>query len=100
MERLHPSTLSKLPGDIASPAYDREALRAGIVHLGIGAFARAHPAVATEAALHSGGELRWGIVGVSLQRLTHVTRSNRRPVSTPWRCATRPAAWRCPSNCA
>ena len=29
--------------------------------------ARAHPAVATEAALHAGGELRWGIVGVSLR---------------------------------
>ncbi len=68
MERLHPSTLSKLPRDVARPRYDRQALRAGIVHLGLGAFARAHPAVATEAALHTGGELRWGIVGVSLQR--------------------------------
>jgi len=68
MDRLHPSTLSKLPADIARPRYPREALRAGIVHLGIGAFARAHYAVATEAALHSGSELRWGIIGVSLQR--------------------------------
>ncbi len=70
VERLHPSTLSKLPADVARPRYDRGALRAGIVHLGVGAFARAHFAVATEAALHSGAELRWGIVGVSLRQRT------------------------------
>jgi fructuronate reductase len=41
-------------------------LRAGIVHLGVGAFQRAHLAVITEAALHATRDLRWGIVGISL----------------------------------
>jgi fructuronate reductase len=68
MNRLHPSTVASLPADVARPAYDRQALRGGIVHLGIGAFPRAHLAAATEAALHSSGDLRWGIVGVSLRR--------------------------------
>ena len=36
------------------------------MHLGAGAFQRAHLAAATEAALHAGGDLRWGITGVSL----------------------------------
>ena len=65
--RLHPSTLACLPSDVARPRYDREALRPGIVHLGLGSFARAHLAAATEAALHASGDLRWGIVGVSLR---------------------------------
>jgi fructuronate reductase len=38
------------------------------VHLGIGAFMRAHLAVATEAAIHATADLRWGIVGVSLRQ--------------------------------
>jgi fructuronate reductase len=49
------------------PAYDRKEVLAGIVHLGIGAFHRAHQAVFTEdAILKSGGN--WGIIGASLQR--------------------------------
>ena len=39
-----------------------------VVHLGVGAFQRAHLAVITEAAIHRSGDLRWGIVGVSLRR--------------------------------
>ena len=46
---------------------DRMKLRSGIVHLGIGAFMRAHMAQATEAAIHAIGDLRWGISGVSLR---------------------------------
>ncbi|HMC15002.1 MAG TPA: mannitol dehydrogenase family protein, partial [Albitalea sp.] len=65
--RLHPSTLAALPADVARPRYDRAALRLGIVHLGVGAFQRAHLAAATEAVLHSAGDLRWGIAGVSLR---------------------------------
>lgn len=68
MERLHPSRLASLPADVARPRYDRGALRAGIVHLGVGAFQRAHLAVVNEAALHASGDLRWGTVGVSLRR--------------------------------
>ncbi len=65
--RLQPGRLAALPAAVARPGYERSALRAGIVHLGIGAFARGHLAAATEAAIEATGDLRWGIVGVSLR---------------------------------
>ena len=67
MERLHPDRLSALPESVSRPRYERAALRAGIVHLGVGAFQRAHLAVVNEAALHASGDLRWGTIGVSLR---------------------------------
>lgn len=65
--RLHPERLHGLVPSVRRPAYARERLQAGIVHLGIGAFARAHLAAATEQAIETTGDLRWGIVGVSLR---------------------------------
>jgi fructuronate reductase len=64
--RLSSSTLSRIPAATARPAYDRAAVRTGIVHLGIGAFHRAHQAVYTDDAL-AAGDLGWGIVGASLR---------------------------------
>jgi fructuronate reductase len=68
MNRLTPSTLEGLDSAIARPRYERDALSCGIVHLGIGAFARAHLAAVTEMALHASGDPSWGIVGVSLRQ--------------------------------
>lgn len=67
MSRLSDITVGALPPEVARPAYDRNALKTGIVHLGIGAFMRAHMAEATEAAI-AAGDLRWGITGVSLRQ--------------------------------
>jgi len=64
--RLSATTLASLPADVARPAYDRAAIRTGVVHLGIGAFHRAHQAALFDAALAS-GDLRWGVIGVSLR---------------------------------
>jgi fructuronate reductase len=66
MPRLSAATLGELPEDVARPRYDRSALATGIVHLGAGAFQRAHQAMYTEAALNA-GDTRWGIVGASLR---------------------------------
>ncbi|MBX9615309.1 MAG: mannitol dehydrogenase family protein [Caulobacteraceae bacterium] len=66
MIRLSPETLDRLPADIARPAYDRAAVRTGVVHLGIGAFHRAHQADVFDRALAS-GDPRWGILGASLR---------------------------------
>ena len=71
LPRLGSAALPALGAAVARPAYDRGALAPGIVHLGIGAFARAHLAVATEAAITADPaqpDLRWGIVGVSLRQ--------------------------------
>jgi fructuronate reductase len=66
MMRLSQATLEHLPRDVTRPTYDRGAVASGIVHLGIGAFQRAHQAMYTEAALNA-GDRRWGVVGASLR---------------------------------
>lgn len=63
--RLSRATLSSLPASIARPGYDRETLTPGIVHLGIGAFHRAHQAVYTDDILAE--DPSWAIVGASLR---------------------------------
>lgn len=54
-----------------STAVNPDELSIGLVHLGIGAFHRAHQAVYTELAAAATGETTWGISGVS-QRSTTV----------------------------
>lgn len=66
MIRLNDAALSGLPSDLARPAYDRRRVTTGVVHLGIGAFHRAHQAVVFDDALAS-GDLRWGVLGASLR---------------------------------
>ena len=66
MRRLEEITASSLPSSVAQPAYDRHAAATGVVHLGLGAFHKAHQAVVYEAALNS-GDLRWGVLGASLR---------------------------------
>ena len=67
MTRLSEATLGQIAPAIRRPAYDRAALKPGIVHLGLGAFARGHLAEYTEDALEKRFGA-WGIVGASLQR--------------------------------
>jgi hypothetical protein len=66
MPRLSAAALKSLPVDVAAPQYDRAGLTPGIVHLGIGAFHRAHMAVYVDSLLASHPD--WGIVGASLRR--------------------------------
>ncbi len=67
--RLNLQSLPTLPANIQRPTYDPSTVGIGIVHLGIGAFHRAHQAVYTDAAMaHAGGD--WGICGVSLKSPT------------------------------
>jgi len=63
--RLCEAILPRLPAAVDRPAYDRTTIRPGIMHLGIGAFHRAHQAVYTEAVLAR--DPRWGIIGASLR---------------------------------
>ncbi|NMD57308.1 MULTISPECIES: mannitol dehydrogenase family protein [Tsukamurella] len=50
------------------PAYDRAAVRPGIVHFGVGGFHRAHQAVYVDRLLAAGaGAAGWGICGVGLR---------------------------------
>jgi len=64
--KLSAATLDRVPRSVARPAYAVDTLGIGIVHLGIGAFHRAHQAMYTDDAL---GQVpgTWGICGVSLR---------------------------------
>jgi fructuronate reductase len=62
--RLNREALARLPPSVRRPDYDFQRVGVGIVHLGMGAFHRAHQAMFTEDALSCGGD--WGILGVSL----------------------------------
>lgn len=66
-DRLSPTTLALAAGrtDVSGPAADPGATTIGVVHLGVGAFHRAHQAVFTEAAAAAAGEAHWGIFGVT-----------------------------------
>ena len=64
--RLCNDTVRSLPASVAIPAYDRAAVAPGIVHLGVGAFHRAHQAAYVDDCL-AAGETGWGIIGVSLR---------------------------------
>ena len=66
VNRLDLSALDRLPAGIARPGYRIPGAGIGIVHLGIGAFHRAHQAIYTDDALAQRGG-RWGICGVSLR---------------------------------
>lgn len=66
MTRLAQAMLGALPGEVVRPDYDRAAVATGIVHLGIGAFHRAHMADYVDHIL-AAGDYRWGITGVSLR---------------------------------
>ncbi|WP_282609841.1 mannitol dehydrogenase family protein [Pelagibius sp. Alg239-R121] len=69
MTRLSAITRTELPSSVARPSFDRSTTGVGIIHLGIGAFHRAHEAVYTDDVLtHSGGD--WAICGVSLRQRT------------------------------
>jgi len=63
-QRLSLATSDLLPTSVR-PALDPRALSVGIVHLGLGAFHRAHQAAYTEAAMVASGETDWAICGVS-----------------------------------
>jgi fructuronate reductase len=57
--------LSALPGPVHRPAYAVGEVAIGVIHLGLGAFHRAHQAVYTDAVMAR--DPRWGICGVSLK---------------------------------
>ncbi len=65
LPRLNVAQLERLPPQVQRPRYPLPQ-RSAIVHLGLGAFHRAHQAVYTDDALAAGAR-DWGITGVSLR---------------------------------
>ncbi len=71
LARLSLATLDRLPPSVRRPGFDVSSLQPGILHLGCGAFHRAHQAFFTQQAIEaeSGPDpSTWGIIGASLRR--------------------------------
>ncbi|KAA9132676.1 mannitol dehydrogenase family protein [Marinihelvus fidelis] len=66
VSRLDAGQLDGLPGSARQPCYDHNATTIGVVHLGLGAFHRAHQAVFFDDLL-AAGESGWAIAGVSMR---------------------------------
>ena len=64
---LNRANLARIAPAVRRPGFDPAAVRGGIVHLGLGAFHRAHMARYTHALMERrAGALGWGIVGAGL----------------------------------
>lgn len=61
---LSEKALGELDHRVATPAYDRSAVTAGIVHFGVGGFHRAHQAMYLDTLMNDGAALDWGLCGV------------------------------------
>ncbi|MCB2136052.1 MAG: mannitol dehydrogenase family protein [Rhodobacteraceae bacterium] len=65
--KLSNATLPALPAGVARPRYDRQALTAGIVHIGLGNFHRAHQAWYLHRLMQEGGAQDWAILGAGVR---------------------------------
>ena len=63
---LSADTLTSWGQRVPVPGYDRSQVRAGIVHVGVGGFHRAHQAMYADALMNQGEALDWGICGVGV----------------------------------
>lgn len=52
---------------VTKPSYDRDAVRAGIAHFGVGVFHRAHLAYYMDVLLNEHGVKDWGICGIGVR---------------------------------
>jgi len=64
---LNQNNLPQIARRIPCPAYNRQALKTGIVHVGVGGFHRSHQAFYVHQLLEKHGVEDWGICGVGLR---------------------------------
>ncbi|APW38038.1 mannitol dehydrogenase [Rhodoferax koreense] len=60
------ATFASHPSSVSLPRYRRDAVHVGVVHLGLGAFHRAHQAMVFDRLLQDGNP-RWGVLGVAMR---------------------------------
>ena len=63
---LNSRTLAHWRGQLPVPAYDRDVVTPGVVHIGVGGFHRAHQAMYHDRMMNEGTALDWGICGVGV----------------------------------
>lgn len=82
MPKLSTKNLSEISQHATVPGYDRNQLRPGILHVGVGNFHRAHQAVYLNELLNTGGDPAWGILGAGVRAPDALMRSQL--VSQDW----------------
>jgi mannitol 2-dehydrogenase len=63
---LNSRTLPYWSGRLPVPAYDRDLVTPGVIHVGVGGFHRAHQAMYHDRMMTDGADLSWGICGVGV----------------------------------
>jgi mannitol 2-dehydrogenase len=63
---LNARTLAYWSDRLPAPAYDRDLVAPGMVHIGVGGFHRAHQAMYHDRLMNQGTALDWGICGVGV----------------------------------
>ena len=66
MIELNETNLIKVTKEVKTPAYDRQKIKTGILHIGVGGFHRAHQAYYMDELFQKFGVSDWGICGVAL----------------------------------
>ncbi len=76
--QLNQKNLTSIASQLAHPTYDRNAVKAGIVHIGVGGFHRAHQAYYIHKLLNDAQNSNWGICGIGIRegdrKMAHVLR--------------------------
>lgn len=67
MLKLNHHNISEIAARIPVPTYDRQQLKAGIVHIGVGGFHRSHQAYYLHQLLQKHGVKDWAICGIGLR---------------------------------
>lgn len=67
MIQLNQNSLAQIAKQIPCPTYNRQALKSGIVHIGVGGFHRSHQAYYIHQLLENYNASDWGICGVGLR---------------------------------
>lgn len=65
--RLSKTQLPAIAQRIPCPTYDRDAIKTGIVHIGVGGFHRSHQAYYMHQLLENHQAIEWGICGIGLR---------------------------------
>jgi mannitol 2-dehydrogenase len=65
--KLNQENLASLPEHVTAPSYNRKELKAGIAHIGVGGFHRAHQQSYTDELIGKYSEKNWGIVGMGIR---------------------------------
>jgi len=76
-DHLHPlsnKSLGDLSANVKKPIYDRSQLTAGIVHIGLGNFHRAHQAWYLHRLMQKGKAFNWAIVGAGVRKFDKLQR--------------------------